>query len=465
MCQVASHEVKELASTSVLSRSFPTLKFLAAPFVWLFGSRRRVLTAATVLAAMMVAPPLWWATQIFGLPDIGDPFDVRAFQSFAIPDERNAFVLYHQAADRLKPLVTTSKEEREKIDLHATWSKADPIVRRWVEENREALQVFRQGTARPDALEPALAEKPDPLQAFRTLQALALLEASRAEEQGDTAAAWVWYRAALRATYHMGVHGTIITRHVGQRRASELRRRFSTWAADPRTPPELIRHAIDDVNACGSLIASELYTLRAEYSCVEFIFDTPYDPGRQLLISKLNGALDSRGYQLDSDQIRALANAWQFWRRDRERSRRVIRLAVANWLAYYEMPPNRRPAPDSQVSSPFDFYSFGPDAPATARALAREALDRWRNTTYDAYEILRSWDLRKLQARAQANHRALLILLATELYRRDHQSEPPSDEALVGPYLERLPDDGTDEPGRADAARAAPEIRAGSVNH
>ena len=443
-----------MASTSVLSRSFPTLKYLAAPFRWLFGSRWRVLTAATVLAAMIVIPPLWWATQLFGLPDIGDPFDVRAFQSFTIPDERNAFVLYHQAADRLKPVVipvTTSKEEREKIDLHATWSKADPIVRRWVDENREVLELYRQGAARPDALEPALAEKPDPpwnmTHVFRTFQQLALLEASRLEEQGDTAAAWVWYRAALRATYHMGLHGTIITRLVGQSRASRLRQRFSTWAADPRTSAELIRQAIDDVNACGSLVASELYTLKAEYSCVEFIFDTPYDPGRQLLISKLNGALDSRGYQLDSDQIRALADGWQFWRRDRERSRRVIRLAVANWLAYYNMSRNRRPAADSQVSSPFAFYSFGPDAPATARALAPEALDRWLNTTYDAFEILRSWDLRKLQAREQANHRALLILLATELYRRDHKSEPPSDEALVGPYLERLPDDGIDEPG------------------
>jgi hypothetical protein len=267
-----------MASTSVLSRSFRTLKYLAAPFRWLFGSRWRVLTAATVLAAMIVTPPLWWATQLFGLPDIGDPFDVRAFQSLTIPDERNAFVLYRQAADRLMPVVipvTTSKEELARIDVHATWSKADPIVRRWV---------------------------------------------------------------------------------------------------------------------------------------------------------------------LDSDQIRALAGAWQFWRRDRERSRRVIRLAVANWLAYYDMPPNRRPAPDSQVSSPFDFYSFGPDAPATARALAPEALDRWLNTTYDAFEILRSWDLRKLQAREQANHRALLILLATELYRRDHKSEPPSGEARVGPYLERLSD-------------------------
>ena len=31
------------------------------------------------------------------------------------------------------------------------------------------------------------------------------------------------------------------------------------------------------------------------------------------------------------------------------------------------------------------------------------------------------------------------MLLATRLYRREHGTEPPSPEALVGPYLKRLP--------------------------
>jgi hypothetical protein len=69
-------------------------------------------------------------TQLFGLPDIGDPFDVRAFQSFTIPDERNAFVVFDQAADWLKPLVTTSKEERERINLHLTRRWSAPISKR-----------------------------------------------------------------------------------------------------------------------------------------------------------------------------------------------------------------------------------------------------------------------------------------------------------------------------------------------
>jgi hypothetical protein len=36
-------------------------------------------------------------------------------------------------------------------------------------------------------------------------------------------------------------------------------------------------------------------------------------------------------------------------------------------------------------------------------------------------------------------HRDLVIRLASELYRRDRGSDPPTPEALVGTYLKRLP--------------------------
>ena len=145
-----------MTPTSSVSRSFPTLRYLAAPFRWLFGSRRRVLTAAAVLLAMIAVPPLWWSTQLLGLPDIGDPFDVQAFRSSTIPDDRNAFVLYRQAADRLKRLITSGKVQEQAIDLHVPWSQADPAVHRWVEDNREAMALFRRGTERPDALDTEL---------------------------------------------------------------------------------------------------------------------------------------------------------------------------------------------------------------------------------------------------------------------------------------------------------------------
>ena len=40
-------------------------------------------------------------------------------------------------------------------------------------------------------------------------------------------------------------------------------------------------------------------------------------------------------------------------------------------------------------------------------------------------------------------HHSLVIMLATEIYRRERGGPPPFDEALVGTYLKSLPDDGS----------------------
>jgi len=46
----------------------------------------------------------------------------------------------------------------------------------------------------------------------------------------------------------------------------------------------------------------------------------------------------------------------------------------------------------------------------------------------------------------QAEYRALVVGLATELYRRERGGLPPSEEALVGTFLPSLPDDGSPDP-------------------
>ena len=113
----------------------------------------------------------------------------------------------------------------------------------------------------------------------------------------------------------------------------------------------------------------------------------------------------------------------------------MIRLLVSNWLAYHDLPADRRPGPSLNVSA-FDIYPFGPDAPAKARALSPEALDGWIGTTIDARQLLARLDWRASRTHENREHQALLIDLGTELYRRDHGTDPPTPEALVGPYLE-----------------------------
>jgi hypothetical protein len=117
------------------------------------------------------------------------------------------------------------------------------------------------------------------------------------------------------------------------------------------------------------------------------------------------------------------------------------------------------------LTGPYEFFAFGPEAPAAARALSPAALESWVDSSPEARQKLDDWmgrwsfringfGIQRLGAGEKAAHKALLILLAGQLYHRERGMEPPSETALVGPYLKSLPDDGfsyggEDAPGRS----------------
>ena len=222
---------------------------------------------------------------------------------------------------------------------------------------------------------------------------------------------------------------------------STLARRPAESVADmgrrPKTTPALIRRAIDDVTACEALAPSEQDSLKVGYLAVIALLDGPRNPGRHVPLVRFTRFWNP-DYQLNPEQIQAIWDTWRFFRREPERSRRVIRLLTANWLAYLDVPAGDRPNPNPRIAS-FDVYAFGPQSPPQARALSPEALDRWFDTAYDAQQVLRYIESSGVQTVEQANHVDFLILLGTELYHRDHGTDPPSAEALVGPYLKSLP--------------------------
>ncbi len=374
---------------ATLNRSFPTVRAIAAPFRWIGKSRRRLWCARLVLLVMVAGPPLIWELQLWGLPEIGEPFDVRAFREMTIPDDRNAFVLYRQAAASLKPLGQYVKGSFfTESNWSAGWKSTTPEVRRWAEDNREALALFRQGTDRPDALDPSLAFPHDHKEfswKIECLKRLVYLEAARLEEQGDMAGAWGWYRAVLRLIHQVGLHGSLESRLHARDWHYQLRRSLTAWAHDPRTSATELRKSLDDAIACESMVPSESYTLKAEYLDIERWFDNPGSPGHQPTATFRN--LGGPSFELSPEQVQVIWDVWRFGRRETVRSRRVIRLLTSNWLAYLELPRDRRPSPSLNVSGG-DIYPFGPEAPSKARALSPEALDRWLGTTIDAQQLL-----------------------------------------------------------------------------
>lgn len=438
-----------MTTTPTLGRGFPTLR---SAFRWAGRTRRRRWTTVAILLTIVAGPPLWWSLQLVGLPDIGDPFDVQAFREFRIPDEDNAHLLYFRAAQMLLKK-TERKLATRRIDPLVRWSSADPELRRWAETNREALDLYRQAADRPDSLGavPRFDGYHQDLWGMGTFlgwcEALALLEGSRLEDRGDMAGAWTWYRAVLRTIHHVSRRGTVHRRAVAQGWQDDLLTQLITWAADPRTTPAMLRKALDDAIACEALAPSEAYTLKAEYLDVERMLDGADAPA-VLPPGSWSAPLPWLEMRLTRAQTETLYGAYRQWRREPERSRRAIRLAIAHWIAQEEQPPASRAggAPTTWLAYRFD--PLGPEAPAKARALSPRALAGWLRSTTDANFLLGSWGWIQVRRTEQANRRALLILLAGQLYRRDHGTDPPSPESLVGPYLERLPeavDDGSDQ--------------------
>jgi hypothetical protein len=98
-------------------------------------------------------------------------------------------------------------------------------------------------------------------------------------------------------------------------------------------------------------------------------------------------------------------------------------------------------------------YPVGPETPAGARALSPRDVAGWLVATLDArLRLLRSAEwmppVRPRDRRTFADrsaHRDLVVMLATEIFRRERGAPPPTEDALVGTYLLSLPDDGLAE--------------------
>ncbi len=412
---------------------------LLAPAVWLErarGRRRWLLLMLYFVVAGAVGFGAWWSTRLVGLPDVGHPFDVAAFEAIDVPDADNAMVGYRRAAAQLEPLKVDNRVTTAWTKAPADWSMAPAEIQAWADSNREALATWRAGTERPDSLavrpgELRASSTLEPVQDLRTFARLALLEASRLRGDGDVEGAWAWYRAVLRSAGHAGRHGPIVQRMVGTAIEAMAAGEVAAWAADPRVDAAMLRRALADVREAGALVSPTSEMLKCDY----LVLDRDLDVHRAGFFAM--AAADPSGPWFH--HISGVNEARGFLLREPERSRRVIRLAFANWLAYCDLPPADQPARESAGG----ISVFTPDAtvPPSALALAPEELGRWVESAPMARALLPGYaDIQGYLIREANTRDAMVVHLAEEAYRREHDgADPPRLTDLVGPYLDRLP--------------------------
>jgi hypothetical protein len=417
-----------------------------------------VLAACVAVAATAFA--IWWLNSLNGLPDIGDPFDVAAFRSFRLPDDQNAFAFLRRANEKLT--LIRWGEGIYPDDPKFSWSIADPASREWAEENREALELFLQGADRPDAALPP--GGPTTFLGVGGLGYAAYFEGSRRLESGDTAGAWDCYRAVLRMITHIRRRGNTEQRDNAHWASRGLQRRLADWATDPRTTTPQLHTALDEVLKNEPI--NKFYISAIKFSYIDFMREIERPMTSSWHQQEIEEEWTTRlgGMALSPELLDSLEAARRFLWREPERSRRVLRLICAHYLAHLEareLPP-RKPAvwakftyltstnPVTRRTLSVPLYPVSAEAPAGARALPPQELARWMVATLDVRRLMGPYDSwpwppdRVKDRRAWADrmaHRELVIMLATELYRRERGCLPPSDEALVGTYLQSLPDD------------------------
>ncbi len=263
--------------------------------------------------------------------------------------------------------------------------------------------------------------------------------------------AWTRYRAMLRSSRHAGMNGVIMERLVGAAMFELAARRIVHWAADARVDARLMRRALDDIVAADAMTPPLSRALKLDYLMAMrdlgelrvMVQDIPMPGGRS---GWLEQAVAATGAKPAIQRVRLQAT------NDVERSRRVARLLLANWLAQADKPASER-APIA-IFKPNVIFAADAGAPPAVRTVAPQVLDKAIDHAAFARELFRPderlvggstlwnapWDERYSLGREPRRRAVLIVKLAAGLYRREQGKAPTRAGDLVGGYLKVLPE-------------------------
>lgn len=439
------------------SRKMSLERLIVLPWIWLKrarGWRRRGLLAAYTFVGLIALAFGWRAVCLSRLPDVGDPFDVAAFEATTIPDDENGFTLYRQALNQMVEEGQPQDPARLWGLVRGSWKNIDPPVRAWTEANRRALELWRQGTERPKALAWSLKtvtvfDEPRLMLRLDAFTKLALLEGARLEDSGDMAGAWRQYHAVLRFGRHLRSYGRLSMQPYVAQMDSLVYDRLIPWARDSRTDPALLRQALDGLLAQDASSPPPSQSYKVDYLALMHSFDDPVK-----LMSESERA-NSMGYPFE--EIKGWHQIIWFFTCEPERSRRIVRLTFANRLAQCDKPESQRPklAGNHPNYPIYSLYVADPAAPYAARALPPKDIFAWLESSAFASRFTPSFNLYELKPESEAKSRAgAIVHVAEALYERENGTPPAS--ALLGRYLKRLPP-GYEEPDHDGKSESSPD--------
>jgi hypothetical protein len=400
------------------------------------GWKRRVLAILYLTIALVVGALGWHMVCLWRLPDAPEPFDLAKYRRVAVSDADNAMVAYREVFWRFGDLDSRSLHVVSVLARNMNdWSKADPEARRWAEGHRKALEAWVPANDRPDSVlvqpeEMRMGTDLEPMYRIRLYAHLALLEGSRLEHSGDLAGAWRMYRAAFRASRHVGRHGGTTQRLIGHAVLRQSHSRIDAWIEHSGMTPELLRKAMGDVEACRAMTSPASEMVRAEY------------------FSALNAVNDmDRWWTLSDSGEYSNANwlnqfgvgrwAHRFLRREPERSARVLRLIAAGYLAQCDRPVALRP---KLLFTSLMSYDHDGRTPHPVRAISPDALESWARDSIVMELGPFNHQVQRLVDAEAGVFDDLALKIAERAFVIERGTPPKRYGDLLGHYLKTLPD-------------------------
>ena len=409
------------------------LNGLIAPLHWLElarGWRRVGLLGLYLLLICGTGIIISRESVFWRVPDIAEPV---LPEPVVLPDAENAVVEYRQA---IRLLETDERAFPKSRLIHLAgrdwgWKRANPETRAVMVANPVALDAWREGSSRPDAVFPSSVAPAPGQPTFDSSDLLLLaylgtLQAGQRLEAGDLVGSWADLRGALRTGMHASRHEGLGSNNVAAQIWTGVIPQSRNWIDDPALTPALAEAAIADLTDCRRNIASISDLIRVEYRQV-----------REKLTHPENWEY-RRNARQELDWHAGFPTLTAFLRNEPARSLRIFRLITAGQLAQVDRPAAERP----RMVSP-RYLIFDIDA-ATPPALARIApldLVSWADASGCGVEVpeIDFW-LGSLQGSRSAFD-SFRLELAERAYRLDHGGTPArSFGDLIPTYLDRLPE-------------------------
>ena len=405
--------------------------FLRSFYFW-----RNLIVAFVVISPLLIR--LWCLSKI---PPAPIPFDVEEFCRIEIEPGQNAFDYFREAV-RLKEAVDADYKARGikfewdgyEAVMASGWSGATDSQKQWLIDRSEAMQVWRRGTDCSDSLfaSPLATSFDDmvtALQSFQELVGMVQCDGMWLESEGRLLDAAENYLAILRSSDLLGRHGFVTQKLHGMWNYRVAAARLIRWSEDSRLGAVELCSVLKQVRAVNQKSEPPSAGLKIDYL---FTMKALSRTGWSIPLGLIEKNEKFEPYA--STGMEALL--WVVGEPDV--ASRTFTHVLTNHLREVDKPlAERRP-----MAQPPIVGLFRPPGELSSQSFPPALIERAVQRSIVANQTLEMFSMYDQEVGQDRSRRVgLELVLAAQIYFRDHGEFPAETSDLIPDYIDSWPAD------------------------